>query len=168
MKRIVVLLVALWAAVAALLFVQHHDDRPVRANAVVVLAGSKTRLPVGLQLMQEQYAPTLVVSVGGHSTLERRVCAGLTEYRVICFHPDPYSTTGEARYVTELAAEKGWTRLDVVTSEFHVYRAGMLFRRCFRGELRMVGAPDETWKLPWYMVSESAKLLFQKTLARSC
>jgi uncharacterized SAM-binding protein YcdF (DUF218 family) len=167
-RRVVLVAVAAWALAASLLFVRHHDDRPVRADAVVVLAGSKTRLPVGLRLMKEGDGRVLLVSQGSRTRLERRVCAGLTPYRVTCFTPEPNSTRGEARYVAGLARRRGWRRIDVVTSQFHVFRAHVIFRRCWDGELHMIGAPQPEWKLPWYAVTESAKLVYQLLFARGC
>ena len=164
------LLVALlgWAAAAGWLFAVRHDGRPRHADAVVVLAGSKTRLPVGLRLVREGYAPLLVVSRGGSTRLEERVCGGITGVHVICFEPDPDSTVGEARFIGELARRRGLGRIDVVTSHFHVFRARVLIERCYHGELTMVGAPQAEWKLPWYMVTETGKLLYQLTVARAC
>ena len=165
-----VLLVALvgWVGAAGWLFGVRHDGRPRRADAVVVLAGSKTRLPVGVRLVREGYAPLLVVSRGRSTRLEERLCNGVTGLHVICFDPEPNSTVGEAHYVGELERRRGLGRIDVVTSHFHVFRARVLIERCYHGELTMVGAPQAEWKLPWYMVTETGKLLYQLTVARAC
>jgi hypothetical protein len=32
----------------------------------------------------------------------------------------------------------------------------------------MVGAPQPAWKLPWYAVTESGKLVYQLVVARGC
>jgi uncharacterized SAM-binding protein YcdF (DUF218 family) len=155
------------AAVA--LFVVHHDDPPMRADAVVVLAGTPERLPVGLRLMRQGYAPLLVVSTPTRpNDLYRLVCGGGARFRVLCFRADPYSTRGEAREIGRLARERGWTAVDVVTSYFHDFRARLLVRRCYRGRLRTIGAPQTGWKLPWYALTESAKLAYQLVFARGC
>jgi uncharacterized SAM-binding protein YcdF (DUF218 family) len=166
--RLVLLLVAAWLVAAIVLFAVHHDDRPARADAVVVLAGSKYRLPVGIRLVREGYAPLLVVSRGHTGALERRVCSGRTGLRVLCLDARPSSTRGEARAIGRLARSRGWRRIDVVTSQFHVFRARMLIRRCYHGGLRMVRAKQAEWKLPWYMLTESAKLAWQLIIARRC
>jgi len=44
--------------------------------------------------------------------------------------PVPYSTRGEARMVAGLAHERGWRRVVVVTSDYHVRRAQLLMTRC--------------------------------------
>jgi uncharacterized SAM-binding protein YcdF (DUF218 family) len=167
-KTLLVLALAAWIVVAGWLFGVHHDARPVEADAVVVLAGSKTRLPVGVDLVRRHVAPLLVVSRGTGTALEQRVCNGVTGLRVICFVPQPSSTVGEARTIEEIAQRRGLGRIDVVTSEFHVYRARLLIRRCYHGELTMVGAPQPEWKLPWYMATETVKLVYQTTVSRGC
>ncbi len=57
---VAILLCAIAAAVA--LFVVDHGDSPMRADAVFVMSGSPTRLPVGVKLVRQGYAPLLVVS----------------------------------------------------------------------------------------------------------
>lgn len=169
MKRwllLLALLFGVWLAVAIPLFVVHSDDEPIRADAVVVLQGSKTRLPLGYQLMQEGYAPLMLISRGSRQKLEDRLCGGKTRLEVICFSAT--STRGEARIVSRIARERDLRRLDVVTSQFHVARARRIFSRCYHGELRMVGSQQQWWKLPKYMVSETAKLLYQSVFARKC
>ena len=126
-KRVLLTLIVAYVAGAAYLFVVHHDDRPAKADAVVVLSGTKQRLPVGERLVREGYAPLLVVSRStlpeGHGA-ERRACRG----GALCFRAVPYSTRGEARAIARLAAAHHWRMIDVVTSQFHVFRARILIR----------------------------------------
>ena len=169
MKRwlpLLALLFGVWLAVAIALFVVHHDDEPIRADAVVVLQGSKTRLPLGYRLMQEGYAPLMLISRGSKQKLEDRLCDGRTRFDVVCFSAT--STRGEARIVTRIARERDLRRLDVVTSQFHVLRTRRIFRRCYDGELRMVGSSQQWWRLPKNMVTETAKLAYQSVFAREC
>jgi uncharacterized SAM-binding protein YcdF (DUF218 family) len=161
--------VTTWVAIAVALFVVHHDDPPARADAVVVLAGTSQRLPVGLRLMREGEAPLLVVSRPDKpNALYRRVCGGGTRFTVVCFRASPYSTRGEAREIGRLARTHHWQSVDVVTSYFHDFRARIVVARCYHGRLAMIGAPQQTWKLPWYMLTESAKLVYQLLVARGC
>jgi uncharacterized SAM-binding protein YcdF (DUF218 family) len=152
-----------------LLFVVRHDDRAVRADAVVVLSGSKRRLPVAERLMREHLAPVLVVSKSTKPTrLESAACAGKLPYRVICFQAHPYSTRGEARAIGRLARVHRWNTIDVVTSHFHVFRAKIVIRRCYHGELHVVGSPQSLLRLPLDVLHESAKLAYQETVQRAC
>ncbi len=164
-KRTIVTLIVVYLAAAAYLFVVHHDDRPAKADAVVVLSGTKERLPVGQRLVRNGYAPLLVVSRSTYpSAAERRACRS----GALCFRADPYSTRGEARAIARLAAVRNWQTVDVVTSQFHVFRARILIKRCYHGRLRMVGAPEPAWRLPYDAVKETAKLAFQEVFARTC
>jgi uncharacterized SAM-binding protein YcdF (DUF218 family) len=168
---IVLVVVLAWAAVAAIGFALHHGDTPVHADAVVVLEGSKTRLPLGMKLVREGYAPLLIISVGDRKQLEARLCSGrerIRHVRVLCFSAIPLSTRGEAEYVGKLAETERLYSIDVVTSKFHVLRAGVLIRRCYHGRLHIVGAPESNWRLPLYLASETAKLAYQETFVRSC
>ena len=164
--QVLAVLFAVWLTVAVALFVVHHDDPPAHADAVVVLQGSKTRLPLGYRLVQDGYAPLLIVSRGSKLALERRLCDTETPLEVVCFSAT--STRGEARIVSHIAHERKLRSLDVVTSQFHVFRAGIVVERCYHGDLRMVGSPQPAWKLPLYAVKESAKLAYQLTVARDC
>jgi uncharacterized SAM-binding protein YcdF (DUF218 family) len=169
-KRALGLIVVAWAFGAVALFGIEHDGPPVHADAVIVLEGSNSRLPRGVQLIREGYAPLLVVSSGGNKKLEHRVCNHIVHLpaRVICFAANPSSTQGEAEEIGRLAKTLDLQRIDVVTSPFHVFRARMLIRRCYHGELHMVGSSQAEWKLPLYAVQETAKLIYQLTFSRSC
>jgi uncharacterized SAM-binding protein YcdF (DUF218 family) len=89
--------------------------------------------------MDDDVARVLVLSHGGD-------CAGRPDYEVVCFTPDPDRTQGEARGAARIARERGWKRLVVVTSTYHVSRTRMLFGRCFAGEVHVVGARPGTWR----------------------
>lgn len=160
-----VTLIVAYVAAAGYLFVVHHDDHPAKADAVVVLSGTKERLPVGQRLVRNGYAPLLVVSRSTYpGAAERRACRS----GALCFRADPYSTRGEARAIARLAAARHWQTVDVVTSQFHIFRARILIKRCYHGRLRMVGAPEPAWRLPYDAVKETAKLAFQEVFARTC
>jgi uncharacterized SAM-binding protein YcdF (DUF218 family) len=169
-KRAFGLLVVAWVVGAVALFGFHHDGPPVHADAIVVLEGSSTRLPLGVKLANEGYAPLLVVSRGDSKKLEQKVCSNTDHLRVrvLCFYAKPASTQGEAEEIGRLAKQLDLKRIDVVTSQFHVFRARMLIKRCFHGDLHMVGSSQAEWKFPLYAVGETAKLAYQVVFARSC
>jgi len=109
-------------------------DEPQRADAVIVLgpphgAGIRT----GEELMAAGYADTLAVSVDAYgidSGIALDACHEDRPYRVVCVHPDPFTTEGEAQWVRRLADANGWTSVIVVTYPYHVTRARYLFDRC--------------------------------------
>ena len=131
LKRVVPGLVAAWVIAVVLVYTLYHGTPPVRAGAVVVLQGSSTRLPIGLRLVREGYAPLLVISRGSHKKLEARLCARklrVPGVQVLCFEADPLSTRGEAEFIGRLARDRSLSRIDVVTSRFHVFRARIQVR----------------------------------------
>jgi uncharacterized SAM-binding protein YcdF (DUF218 family) len=133
------------------LFLLHPQDRlPTGADAVFVLAGSTKRLPVALNLVEHGIGKTLVVSADNRADDPGRyaVCHAATKpkrYKVLCQTASPFSTRGEARMIADLARKNSWTRVVVVTSRYHVYRAHMLLRRCTGVNLFMRATDGDTW-----------------------
>jgi uncharacterized SAM-binding protein YcdF (DUF218 family) len=170
-RLVLAALVAAVAIVTAVLFVFPREDHPRHADAVVVLSGSRDRLPKGLELMRKGVAPVLVISDGavpGWPEANRLCAHGGRGFRTICFHPQPYSTRGEARFTGALMRRRGWKHVVVVTSRYHVFRARMDFHRCFDGEVDGVGSG--TSLLQWIegVAQEWPKLGYALTLARGC
>jgi uncharacterized SAM-binding protein YcdF (DUF218 family) len=167
-----VLVLAWVAATLRLVFFPAEDD-PGRADAVVVLSGSKhERLDRGVELMRQGVAPTLVISGGFDPRQPRasRLChAGRGDgFRVLCFTPDPDSTRGEAEEIGRLARKNGWRRVLVVTSRFHVTRARMLVDRCVDGDVDAVGVDYPASSIPAAVAGEWVKLVLSQTVARGC
>jgi uncharacterized SAM-binding protein YcdF (DUF218 family) len=162
-------LIVVLGAIAVFVFGTHRTDKPIKADAVVVLAGTIQRLPVGVELVRQGYAPLLVVSLSAPTSHQQAaICDHKQRYRVLCFRADPFETRGEARAIGRFARERHWKKIDVVTSYFHIPRARVLIQRCYHGELRMIGAPESRLHLPVDILKESGKLLYQELIARSC
>jgi uncharacterized SAM-binding protein YcdF (DUF218 family) len=129
------------AALTARLFVWPHADEPVRADAVVVLAGEGGRYARAVELMRRGVAPTLLVSSARDEktgTWESPACGRRRPYEVVCFEPSPVRTIGEARAVARIAHRRGYDHIVVVTARYHLTRARMLFERCIDGDVDMV------------------------------
>jgi uncharacterized SAM-binding protein YcdF (DUF218 family) len=171
--RLMLVVVLFFAFVAATfyLFVFPHMDRVTHADAVVVLSGGRSdRLPKGLKLVQDGVASTLVISDGrapGYPQANK-LCKGGQPFKVVCFVPDPYSTRGEAETVERLARKHGWHSLVVVTSRYHVFRARVLFKRCFKGPLAVTGSTPSLKNMVNGALQEWPKLVYEETLVRSC
>jgi uncharacterized SAM-binding protein YcdF (DUF218 family) len=167
--KLAVFALIVFAAADVWLFVVHHDQAPVRADAVVVLSGSATRLPVGVRLMRAHDAPLLVISRNDRPTkLEHEACAERLGLAALCLRADPFSTQGEARLIAALAKTHHWHAVDVVTSRFHVFRATLIIRRCYHGKLAMVAAPNPSGlSLLRNLVLEPVKLAYHE-LHRGC
>ena len=156
------------------LFVFPATDEPGRADAVVVFAGGDgERQTEGVRLVRQGVAPVLVLSDGGQPEAPRaRLCrerpAGL---RLYCLTPDPATTRGEARRFAELADRQGWRSLVLVTSDYHLLRAGLLLGRCYDGHLRRVGTAlrnDHIWETGRQLAGEWLAVGAALTLQRSC
>jgi len=146
-----------------------QEDSPQRADVVVVLAGSPgDRLPEGLALVRRGVAPVLYVSDGAREE-KRGFCHRARPFPVVCVRPRPYSTRGEAETVARIAAARGWHRIVVVTSEYHVRRARMLFDRCLgTGRVDVVGTRPSLPRFALGALLEWPKLLLALTLRRAC
>jgi hypothetical protein len=130
---------------------------------VVVLAGDASRrIPKGLELVRHGVAGVLIISDG-----QRLAPALCRESDVLCFRPDPYSTTGEAEAVARLTQARGWESIVVVTSTYHVFRSRLLFERCLDVHVAVVGAGHPS-SLPLALVLETGKLLWALTVDRDC
>lgn len=112
---------------------------PAHADVVVVLSGDGARLPQGLRLMERGVASTLVF-VGRPDILAVvDLCSEPQRFEVICMRPTPDSTRTEAQSTARLAKSRHWKTMVVVTSRFHAARTHLLFRRCFAGQVSVVG-----------------------------
>ncbi|MGO4435259.1 YdcF family protein [Paenarthrobacter sp. RAF9] len=142
------LLVALlWLIAAFQFFYDPPQAKPHRTDAIVVLGGlSKERLPVAQELQQELDIPVLVVSttgLAGNVEGDALCDAGSDDPDLVCFRPSPLNTRGEAEALRSLIAEHGWKSVTVVTSEYHLMRAGTLIEQCTPAVIQMVGSqPD--------------------------
>jgi uncharacterized SAM-binding protein YcdF (DUF218 family) len=136
----VVVLVPLLFLLSLVPFLWPQTDDPQRADAVFILSGDHgERLPQALRLMEAGVAPTLVFIGTIDRALEDELCqGGRVPYEVLCVRPNPDSTRQEARAAAELADNRRWRTIVVVTSTHHVTRSALLFRRCFDGKVHLV------------------------------
>lgn len=153
LKRCVLAVVALVAAQAAILtFVAWHaaawlgaDDKPVKADAVLVLGAEPTRAITAADLYQEGFANVIYLSVPRR---ERRWAAlagdgirwpwfeetarvllrnrGVPDSQIRLLGKDLPSTVAEAAEAARTLGARASTLL-VVTSRYHVYRARLIF-----------------------------------------
>lgn len=140
-------------ALAVHVFVLPSGEAPDGTQAVVLLAGDpETRVPWALRLAEEGPGVLVVSAAGGEvNAPARALCGAPVDVTVLCFTPppDPAGTRAEARALGELVARHGWTSITVVTSSYHVERAGLLLRRCTDAEVTMVAARPTLSVLRW-------------------
>ncbi|WP_024817793.1 YdcF family protein [Arthrobacter sp. 31Y] len=139
----------LWLVASFQFFYNPPQAKPHKTDAIVVLGGmSKERLPVAQDLQHELDIPVLVISTTGLSgNVEGdALCqadAGEGDPDLVCFRPSPLNTRGEAEALRGLIAEHGWKSVTVVTSKYHLMRAGTLIEQCTPAEVQMVGSQPE-------------------------
>jgi uncharacterized SAM-binding protein YcdF (DUF218 family) len=144
---VLAVVVVVLAVVAGHLFIWPKlPPVPAKADVIVQLGGPGDRRRKALELAREGRAPVVAISI---STLEGRSdwCADgvLHGVRVICFHPEPFTTRGEARSIAQLAGQHHWHTVIVVTTTDHAWRALVRVRRCYSGTVSVATA-----HLPWY------------------
>jgi len=105
-------LLAAWLVAASALFVWPHDDGPIagRADVVVSLAGSASRLPVAERLVADGVAPVLAVSLDGspNNRESEELCRD-PRPRLVCFRADPISTRARPRRSSDSHASAAGT-----------------------------------------------------------
>jgi uncharacterized SAM-binding protein YcdF (DUF218 family) len=126
-----------------------HDDPLQHADAIFVLAGTRLERPLeAVDLYEEGWAPLIVLSPGRTEPAEKLVRArgitfpsepalvrdamvqmGVPRSAVLADPGDVDNTASEANLLRALVLARGWRRVIVVTSKYHVRRAGFAFRR---------------------------------------
>jgi uncharacterized SAM-binding protein YcdF (DUF218 family) len=155
MRRLVVLGVVALAVLAlgtARLFVWPSAGSPTSADAVVIFAGGLgERLARAQLLMADGLASNLVIPNGTAPEWPagNAACGENRPYAVFCPVPHPDTTRGEARAIADLAQNRGWTRVILVTSTYQVTRADLLLGRCFDGDVQRVRARPGLSAFAW-------------------
>jgi uncharacterized SAM-binding protein YcdF (DUF218 family) len=72
--------------------------------------------------------------------------------------------------VGRLATERRWKRVLIVTSTYHVVRAGILFKRCYTGHIGVVGARATNGPIGVMRsaIHEWGGVLYALAFARAC
>jgi uncharacterized SAM-binding protein YcdF (DUF218 family) len=131
------------------------DETLDHADAIIVLSDDNfyaDRVTRAAELMREGQAPVVVASgrrlrpyagiaeLMQHDLIER----GVPKEKIITFPQDADNTQQEAEALRNLVLEKKWTRVLIVTSNYHTRRARYIFRHVFpQGvEVAVVSARD--------------------------
>jgi uncharacterized SAM-binding protein YcdF (DUF218 family) len=131
-----------------------QDDDPLqKADAIFVLAGTRAeRLLEGYELYKAGYAPVIMLSPGrpepGEQVLKERGISfpleseqqrdallqiGVPPQALIADTGYVDNTAQEAELLRRYVQSRGWKRVIVVTSKFHVRRTSFAFRREMNG-----------------------------------
>jgi uncharacterized SAM-binding protein YcdF (DUF218 family) len=144
-RRVAVLTTALATAIVAVngvvgyvVFGNAQDDAVSHVDAVVVLGGEHDgREGYGVALARRGLAPTVLLSdpYPAADPVMKRMCLRRNDaLEVICSRPDPLTTRGEAIMTRRLARERNWHKILIVTWQYHLPRARLIFRQCLSGE----------------------------------
>ena len=167
MAAVAGVLLVVFVAVSARLFIWPPTDRPTRADAAVALGGDpgQLRAAEAITLVRDGYAPLAVVSRGG---IPEAPCPRPTGVRVVCFRADPLNTRGEAEVVARLAASRHWSRIILVPGRSQATRARLLFERCSGARLVVVPVTDPASRLALDVAYEWGALAKALVLRRTC
>jgi uncharacterized SAM-binding protein YcdF (DUF218 family) len=133
-------------------FLQHEDPLQ-KADAIFVLAGSRTERPLeGIELFKEGYAPIVALSPGrpepGEELLRARgvrfpsevelqrdalLQSGIPRDAIIATNGFVDNTSQEANLLRAMVIARGWRRVIIVTSKYHTRRSALAFRRGLEG-----------------------------------
>jgi len=159
-----------------------REDPIASADAIAVLAGTRMdraleapRIVLSRQVPEQSFAVLAArgITLPADADLTRETLEKLGVPREAIVVPETINdnTAQEAQTLRQLAVQNGWHRLIVVTSKYHLRRAGFALRREFRGapiEVAMHGTryddvnPDRWWtsRKDWrWVLSEGGKLL---------
>lgn len=164
---VVVILIALFLAATARLFLWPPINAPAKVDAVVALGGDpgQRRAHQAIRLAEAGDAPVAVISLGGNPPV---ACPAAANIQIVCFRADPLDTRGEAEFVARLAARRHWTSLIVVPERSQTTRARVLFTRCTSVHLLWVPVTDPLSHLAYDVAYEWGALIKALVVQRSC
>jgi hypothetical protein len=168
--KVLIALAAVFFAVCAAtarLFIWPVQGMPPRVDAIVMLDSPGRPLSVAVRLAAQHRAPFLVVSQGTPASRDPcpRPVPGVT---LICFHPSPATTQGEAEFVGRLARKSHWQSIAVVTITPQDSRARLRVERCFAGQVYVVTAPIRLSTWPYQIAYEWGALVKALVVQRGC
>jgi len=135
-------------------YVYPKVDQLQHSDAVLVLGGyGQDRYKYGLWLAEHGWAPNVVWSIYNpkNASSITDACENVLRRPVTisCFTADPLTTLGEARELRQIAKERGWRKVIVVTARSHISRARYILAKCFDGQLIMRPNPEPISVVRW-------------------
>jgi hypothetical protein len=142
------LILLAFGAVTDRLFIQPDlTPLPPRVDAIIELGGAAVdgRDRLALELARARLASFLVQSTVVEEAGTNRCLPPVPDVVVLCFHADPNTTRGEARYIAQEAARRHWKSIVLVTTPDQAWRARLRTTRCFGGEVYVATSPLPSW-----------------------
>jgi uncharacterized SAM-binding protein YcdF (DUF218 family) len=140
---VVGVLVLFCGVFAAWPFLFPTSDEPFYDGPIVALGGNPARVATAAELAAATTPPREVVLLADAIDAGEELGLACDPPRVHCVYPDPVNTFGEAILVDEMAGERGWDRVTVVTDPFHLTRSRLLFDRCLDVPVRLVASDTD-------------------------
>lgn len=141
---------------------------PAHVDAIVELAGpgDDDRDRLATQLAVQGRATYLVQSTLQGDADTGRCLPPEPGVTVLCFHPDPNTTRGEAEAIRALAQQYGWQSVVLVTTADHAWRARLRVTRCFAGTVYVATSrlPAQYWlrQIPYQWAASGKAVFLQK------
>ena len=179
MKKLRTVLIVLIALALFLFSTSGHFliiNRPQHADTIVVLAGETDRRPaLGLQLLQQGYAPRMVLDVPANAKIYDETMLQISQQyirelpqaqSVIICPIYGLSTKAESQDVSQCLKTLGVHSMLVVTSDYHTRRALSTFHHELPGMQISVAAATDPQQFggSWWKHRQWAKLNFDEWL----
>jgi len=165
---VALLLFVTFVAATARLFVWPSlPPLPEHADAIIELGGPGDRDAVTTALAEDHRAPLVIQSTLARDVTSPETCLPpIPHVTIECFHADPATTRGEARYIGERGTASGWSSVIIVTTPDHAWRARMRVERCFPGQVYVATSPlpkvDWLRQIPYQWAATLKAELFQR------
>lgn len=146
---------------------------PQEADLVYVIGPpTPARISSAESLQEEDPARTLLISVSSATTLTNGTAAKLaacSRARVVCQHPEPFTTKGEALMLNEYARTHDVHKVAVITFTPHVARTRYIFARCAPDiDVEVIGVDDHLTLGDWIYQFGYQTTAFAKAITTPC
>lgn len=164
---VVVVVLIIFCAITARLFIFPVTGMPTRVDAIVVPGGPGNRIALGLKLAEEDRAEYLILSEGQY--VPPNLCGThVGGASVLCFQPNPATTQGEAEGTARLARKYGFQSIVLITTPDQTWRAELRFRRCYSGHVYGVTTPLPLSMWPDQIAYQWAATVKAEVVNRGC
>ncbi|MBI5195851.1 MAG: YdcF family protein [Nitrospirae bacterium] len=159
-----------------------NEDKPGKADAIIILSGELTRAFYAADLYRQGYAPQIYISkparehavqmlddIGIVLPQEEEICRkvllkkGVRDKDIHIFSRPSLSTIEEAENLNKMFKGRQ-CRFLIITSPYHVRRAKMIFKKTLKNcEFKMLRTPYEPFSKKWWTNQDSARNVILET-----
>lgn len=145
-----------------------------KASAVAILSGNdKDRMKEALRILRDGYSPLVILTETGEmpgggssmSTVDKVITArevGISSEAILVTRQTATSTRDEAVAILEVAQQRQFNSIIVVTDPYHCFRTRLLFRGIFAGSgIDVIVRPvRDHWyrSYNWWLTSSGRKV----------